>query len=241
MSGKVKAALARGRSTRRLQIAELAAGRSMGTGLHLAGLPVQTQMDISPAAFLSAFTDVGDSQYIHDGVDESLLRALNNGVVYGSSVGHCHECPFQDITIEVIAKVERLARRNGVPMRPHILPKRLPKPVRKEVIVAKVHPPGSKLLFSERQRQIVGAIAAGLTAEQAGELLDLSPRSVKMHADRLRDRLNVRRRRDIPLAFYKMTGENVFDMLDKVEPVVKTPDPRQGKSLLEVVSEMFDS
>src|SRR5687767_14632930 len=93
MSGKQKAALARGRDKKKVQQAELAAGRSMGGGTHFTSLPVQTIMDISPAAWLSATALIGDSQYVYDGVDASLIRALRNSVVYGSSVGACHEAP----------------------------------------------------------------------------------------------------------------------------------------------------
>lgn len=62
-------------------------------------------LDTTPAMWLSAKQHIGDSQYIEDGVDEVLLRALHERVVYGGSCCHREPC-FQDVTLAVIARAE---------------------------------------------------------------------------------------------------------------------------------------
>ena len=62
--------------------------------------------------------------------------------------------------------------------------------------------------FTERQRQVVELIAAGCSNEEIGRQLGISPRTVKAHSDVLRHKLGVSRRRQIPAAFKKLTGED---------------------------------
>jgi ATP/maltotriose-dependent transcriptional regulator MalT len=62
--------------------------------------------------------------------------------------------------------------------------------------------------ITERQRQVVELIAAGLSNEEIGERLQISPRTVKAHCDVLRQKLGVARRRQIPVAYRLLTGED---------------------------------
>lgn len=63
-------------------------------------------------------------------------------------------------------------------------------------------------VLTERQRQIVHLIAAGCSNEEVGELLGISPRTAKAHCDVLRQKLGVTRRRQIPAAYRRVTGED---------------------------------
>lgn len=63
-----------------------------------------------------------------------------------------------------------------------------------------------ELRFTARQRQIVRLIAEGLTAREIGERTGLAARTAKHHADVLREKLGVERRRDVPAAYYEATG-----------------------------------
>jgi ATP/maltotriose-dependent transcriptional regulator MalT len=60
--------------------------------------------------------------------------------------------------------------------------------------------------LTERQRQVVQLIAAGLSNEEVGAQLGISPRTAKAHADVLRQKLGVQRRRQIPKAYLEQTG-----------------------------------
>jgi ATP/maltotriose-dependent transcriptional regulator MalT len=62
--------------------------------------------------------------------------------------------------------------------------------------------------ITERQRQVIELIAAGCSNEEIGELLGISPRTAKAHSDALRQKLGVSRRRHIPVAYRKLTGED---------------------------------
>jgi ATP/maltotriose-dependent transcriptional regulator MalT len=62
--------------------------------------------------------------------------------------------------------------------------------------------------LTERQREVVELIAAGLSNEEVGERLGISPRTAKAHSDVLRQKLGVARRRQIPIAFRLLTGED---------------------------------
>jgi ATP/maltotriose-dependent transcriptional regulator MalT len=62
--------------------------------------------------------------------------------------------------------------------------------------------------ITDRQRQVVELIAAGYSNEEIGELLRISPRTVKAHCDVLRQKLGVSRRRQIPVAYRLLTGED---------------------------------
>ena len=73
--------------------------------------------------------------------------------------------------------------------------------------------------ITDRQRQVVELIAQGCSNEEIGSRLGISPRTAKAHCDVLRQKLGVARRRQIPLAFWALTG---------IDPVV--PRPLRGRS-----------
>lgn len=62
--------------------------------------------------------------------------------------------------------------------------------------------------ITERQRQVVELIAAGCSNEEVGERLGISPRTAKAHSDALRQKLGVARRRQIPVAYRILTGDD---------------------------------
>jgi ATP/maltotriose-dependent transcriptional regulator MalT len=62
--------------------------------------------------------------------------------------------------------------------------------------------------LTERQREVVELIAAGLSNDEVGERLGISPRTAKAHSDVLRQKLGVSRRRQIPMAYRLLTGED---------------------------------
>ena len=62
--------------------------------------------------------------------------------------------------------------------------------------------------ITPRQRQVIELIAAGCSNEEVGERLGISPRTAKAHCDVLRQKLGVSRRRQIPIAFRLLTGED---------------------------------
>ena len=62
--------------------------------------------------------------------------------------------------------------------------------------------------ITSRQREVVELIAQGLSNEEVGLVLGISPRTAKAHCDVLRQKLGVPRRRQIPVAFRLLTGED---------------------------------
>jgi ATP/maltotriose-dependent transcriptional regulator MalT len=62
--------------------------------------------------------------------------------------------------------------------------------------------------ITTRQRQVIELIAQGLSNEEVGHELGISPRTAKAHCDALRQKLGVPRRRQIPIAFRLLTGED---------------------------------
>ncbi len=62
--------------------------------------------------------------------------------------------------------------------------------------------------ITARQREIVELIAQGLSNDEVGLVLGISPRTAKAHCDVLRQKLGVPRRRQIPVAFRLLTGED---------------------------------
>jgi DNA-binding CsgD family transcriptional regulator len=62
--------------------------------------------------------------------------------------------------------------------------------------------------ITDRQREIVALIAAGCSNDEVGARLGISPRTAKAHCDVLRQKLGVTRRRQIPIAFRLLTGED---------------------------------
>jgi DNA-binding CsgD family transcriptional regulator len=62
--------------------------------------------------------------------------------------------------------------------------------------------------ITKRQRQVVELIAAGCSNEEVARRLGISPRTAKAHCDVLRQKLGCSRRRQIPIAFRALTGED---------------------------------
>ncbi|HEX2495737.1 MAG TPA: helix-turn-helix transcriptional regulator [Gaiellaceae bacterium] len=62
--------------------------------------------------------------------------------------------------------------------------------------------------ITQRQLQVIELIAAGCSNEEVGERLGISPRTAKAHSDVLRQKLGVARRRQIPVAYRLLTGED---------------------------------
>ena len=62
--------------------------------------------------------------------------------------------------------------------------------------------------ITDRQRQVVELIAAGCSNEEVGLRLGISTRTAKAHADVLRRKLGVARRRQIQAAYRALTGED---------------------------------
>jgi len=62
--------------------------------------------------------------------------------------------------------------------------------------------------ITPRQREVIQLIAEGLSNDELGVALGISPRTAKAHCDILRQRLGVNRRRQIPLAYRLLTGED---------------------------------
>lgn len=63
-------------------------------------------------------------------------------------------------------------------------------------------------VITERQLQVIRLIAEGLSNEELGHVLGISPRTAKAHCDVLRQKLGVPRRRQIPLAYRLLTGDD---------------------------------
>ena len=62
--------------------------------------------------------------------------------------------------------------------------------------------------ITERQRQVVELIAKGCSNEEVGARLGISARTAKAHTDVLRHKLGVARRRQIPVAYRTLTGDD---------------------------------
>ena len=62
--------------------------------------------------------------------------------------------------------------------------------------------------ITDRQREVIELIAQGLSNDELSIELGVSPRTVKAHCDVLRYKLGVKRRRQIPLAYRLLTGED---------------------------------
>jgi ATP/maltotriose-dependent transcriptional regulator MalT len=65
--------------------------------------------------------------------------------------------------------------------------------------------------LTSRQREVVALIAAGCSNEEVGDRLGISPRTAKAHADVLRQKLGVARRRQIPAAYRLLTGDDPLE------------------------------
>jgi DNA-binding CsgD family transcriptional regulator len=64
--------------------------------------------------------------------------------------------------------------------------------------------------LTRRQQEVLTLLAAGLTAAEIGECLDISARTARAHIEVLKQKLDVRRSRDIPAAFRGKTGLDPF-------------------------------
>jgi ATP/maltotriose-dependent transcriptional regulator MalT len=62
--------------------------------------------------------------------------------------------------------------------------------------------------ITARQRQVIELIAQGMSNDEVGHALGISPRTAKAHSDVLRQKLGVPRRRQIPIAYRLLTGED---------------------------------
>jgi ATP/maltotriose-dependent transcriptional regulator MalT len=65
--------------------------------------------------------------------------------------------------------------------------------------------------ITDRQRQVVALIAAGYSNDEVGAHLGISARTAKAHADVLRNKLGVPRRRQIPIAYLRLTGTDPLE------------------------------
>ena len=63
-------------------------------------------------------------------------------------------------------------------------------------------------LLTDRQREVIALIAQGLSNDELGQELGISARTAKAHCDVLRQKLGVPRRRQIPLAYRLLTGDD---------------------------------
>ena len=62
--------------------------------------------------------------------------------------------------------------------------------------------------LTDRQRQVVELIAAGCSNVEVAERLGITTRTAKAHSDALRQKLGVTRRRQIPVAYRLVTGDD---------------------------------
>ena len=62
--------------------------------------------------------------------------------------------------------------------------------------------------ITPRQREVVALIAAGCSNDEVGTRLGISSRTAKAHSDALRQKLGVSRRRQIPVAYRTLTGDD---------------------------------
>jgi DNA-binding CsgD family transcriptional regulator len=62
--------------------------------------------------------------------------------------------------------------------------------------------------ITDRQREVIALIAAGCSNDEVSQRLGISPRTVKAHCDVLRQKLGVRRRRQLPIAYRTLTGDD---------------------------------
>ena len=77
--------------------------------------------------------------------------------------------------------------------------------------------------ITARQREVVALIAAGYSNDEVGVRLGISPRTAKAHCDVLRQKLGVRRRRQIPIAFRLLTGEDPMSTGRRYALAVRLP------------------
>lgn len=71
---------------------------------------------------------------------------------------------------------------------------------------------GVSRAFTRRQEQVIGCLAAGMTDVEIAARLSISPRTVRMHCDIVKNRLAVAHRRQIPLAYRMRSGHDALDL-----------------------------
>jgi DNA-binding CsgD family transcriptional regulator len=79
---------------------------------------------------------------------------------------------------------------------------------RRSFVVMSSEPKEAPFALTERQLQVIELIARGCSNDEIGLRLGISPRTAKAHCDILRQKLGVPRRRQIPVAFRLLTGED---------------------------------
>ncbi len=84
--------------------------------------------------------------------------------------------------------------------------------------------------FTERQKQVVKLIAEGCSNHEVAARLGISPRTAKAHSDVLRTKLRVGRRRQIPLAFRQLTGQDPHT-LPRLEETDRGAMPRRSRTM----------
>lgn len=70
--------------------------------------------------------------------------------------------------------------------------------------------------LTERQRQVAALIVAGFSNNEVGERLGISPRTARAHADAVRHKLGVARRRHISRAYLAANEGDLRHVLDSV-------------------------
>jgi DNA-binding CsgD family transcriptional regulator len=65
--------------------------------------------------------------------------------------------------------------------------------------------------LSRRQKEVLPLVAEGLTDAEIGERLGISGRTARMHVEALKAKLGVSRRREIPSAYHRLTGDDPFE------------------------------
>ena len=75
--------------------------------------------------------------------------------------------------------------------------------------------------ITARQLEVIELIAAGCSNDEVGARLGISPRTAKAHCDVLRQKLGVARRRQIPVAYRLLTGQ---------DPLSRSLGPLQASS-----------
>jgi ATP/maltotriose-dependent transcriptional regulator MalT len=77
---------------------------------------------------------------------------------------------------------------------------------------------GTHRAVTPRQREVVALIAAGCSNDEVGVRLGISTRTAKAHSDALRQKLGVSRRRQIPVAYRALTGDDPLILHPGVRP-----------------------
>lgn len=72
------------------------------------------------------------------------------------------------------------------------------------------HATAARVRLTDRQRAVVALIAAGCSNQEIGQRLGISGRTAKAHSDVLRHKLGVSRRRLIPAAYRRLTGDDPY-------------------------------